>query len=133
MQEKAIQNLAIQKLVDLANKHTDVEVLWLYGSRARNTATETSDYDLAVAFKTYIEDPLERRLRPELLALEWHKALGIKLSILDINQATIQLAYTVVQDNTYLYSGNDYRRLVEEQRIMSKWEIDHLYHRKHYG
>ncbi|NQY63792.1 MAG: nucleotidyltransferase domain-containing protein [Alteromonadaceae bacterium] len=133
MQEKAIQNLAIQKLVDLANKHTDVEVLWLYGSRARNIATETSDYDLAVAFKTYIEDPLERRLRPELLALEWHKALGIKLSILDINQATIQLAYTVVQDNTYLYSGNDYRRLVEEQRIMSKWEIDHLYHRKHYG
>ncbi|NQY63261.1 MAG: nucleotidyltransferase domain-containing protein [Alteromonadaceae bacterium] len=128
-----MQEIAIQNLVNLAKKHPDIEVLWLYGSRARNTATETSDYDLAVAFETYIEDPLERRLRPELLALEWHKTLGIKLSILDINQATIQLAYTVVLDNTYLYSGNDYRRLVEEQRIMSKWEIDHLYHRKHYG
>ena len=47
-----MQEIAIQNLVNLAKKHPDIEVLWLYGSRARNTATETSDYDLAVAFET---------------------------------------------------------------------------------
>jgi len=108
-------------------------VLWLYGSRARNKANVQSDYDLAVAFKTYIEDPVERRLRPELLTLKWHKKLNLPISILDINQVPLPLAYTVVQDNTLLYSKNDYRRMTEEQRIMSKWEIDHCYHRKHYA
>lgn len=125
------QNLI--NIIRLAKNNADVEVLWLYGSRARKKANIQSDYDLAVAFKNYIEDPVERRLRPEILALKWHKMLDIPLSIVDINQAPLPLAYTVVLDNTLLYSKNDYRRMTEEQKIMSKWEIDHSYHRKHYA
>ena len=123
----------LKNLISLAKKNTELEVVWLYGSQARDTATLHSDYDLAVAFKEYIEEPVERRLRPELLALKWQKILAIDLSIIDINQVPLELAYTVVQDNTILYSNNEYRRLVEEQRIMSKWEIDYLYHRKKYA
>jgi hypothetical protein len=74
-----------------------------------------NDYDLAIAFKPYIKDPVESRLRPELLALKWHAKLNMPLSIVDINQ--IPLAYTVVQDNTLLYSTNDYRKMTEEQRV----------------
>ncbi|MCG5513275.1 nucleotidyltransferase domain-containing protein [Ectothiorhodospira shaposhnikovii] len=36
----------------MASADREIAVLWLYGSRAKNTATETSDYDLAVAFRT---------------------------------------------------------------------------------
>lgn len=122
----------LKNLLSLAKENKDLDVVWLYGSQARDTATVHSDYDLAVAFKQYIEDPVERRLRPELLALKWQQILAIDLSIIDINQVPLELAYTVVQDNTILYSHNEYRRLVEEQRIMSKWEIDYLYHRKKY-
>lgn len=129
--KKSTHNL--NAIVELAAKNTEVEVLWLYGSQARGSAAKNSDYDLAIAFKNYITDPLERRLRPELLALQWSKALGIKLSMVDINQASIQLAYTIVQDNYPLYSDSDLRKMTEEQRIMSKWELDHLYHRKHYA
>ncbi len=68
-----------------------------------------------------------------MLALEWSGKLGISLSIIDINQVPLALAYTVVQDNTLLYSKNDYRKMIEEQRIMSKWEIGHCHHRKHYA
>jgi len=117
----------------MAKNEAEIEVLWLYGSRARNNARCDSDYDLAVAFKTYIEDPVNRRLRPEILAAKWQELLGIPLSIIDINQVPLPLAYTVVLDNTLLYSNNDYRRMTEEQKIMSKWEIDYCYHNKHYA
>ncbi len=130
---KFTKNTVLNKIQQLANENTAIEVLWLYGSRARQQATEKSDYDLAICFKDYIEDPIDRRLRPELLALKWQKALGISLSIVDFNQASLPLAYTVVQDNFLIFSSNDYRRMVEEQKVMSKWEIDHLYHRKHYA
>ena len=133
MNIQASQKQNLINIMQLAKNNVEVEVLWLYGSRARNKANIDSDYDLAVAFKTYIEDPIERRLRPEILALEWHEKLNIPLSIIDINQAPLPLAYTVVLDNTLLYSKNDYRRMTEEQKIMSKWEIDHCYHRKHYA
>ena len=127
------QEIIINQLVTLSEQNNDVEIVWLYGSRARNSASASSDYDLAIAFKTYIEDPLERRLRPELIALKWQKIIGRKLSVVDIEQASLPLAYTVIEDNCLLYSCNDYKRMTKEQIIMSKWEIDHLYHRKHYA
>jgi len=133
MNIQASQKQNLINIMQLAKNNVEVEVLWLYGSRARNKANIDSDYDLAVAFKTYIEDPIERRLRPEILALEWHEELNIPLSVIDINQAPLPLAYTVVLDNTLLYKKNNYRRMIEEQKIMSKWEIDHCYHRKHYA
>jgi predicted nucleotidyltransferase len=117
----------------LAKNNSEVEVLWLYGSQARGNANKNSDYDLAVAFKSYIEDPVDRRLRPELLSLEWNKQLDIKLSIIDINQVALPLAYTVLKDNTVIYVKNEYRKMTEEQIIMSKWELDYIYHRKHYA
>jgi len=125
-------NEAIKNIIELAQNNKDIEVLWLYGSRARGTANEDSDYDLAIAFKNYIEDPVERRLKPELLALQWRKKLSVDLSIIDINQVPLPLAYTVVADNHMLYNCNNYRLMIEEQKIMSKWELDHLYHRKRY-
>jgi len=133
MSEQFTQESNLKEIVKIAKKNSDVDVLWLYGSRARGNENENSDYDLAIAFKAYIKDPIEQRLRPELLSLEWNKFLRLKISIVDINQATLPLAYTVVQDNTVLYSQNDFRRMTEEQRIMSKWELDYLYHRKHYA
>ncbi len=123
----------LSKISLLAKEQSDIDVVWLYGSRARNTSTNNSDYDLAIAFKTYPEDPVQRRLRPELLALEWNKVLKVELSIVDFCEAGIQLAYAIVSDNTPIYTGNNFRRMTEEQKVMSKWELDHLYHRKHYA
>jgi len=38
-----------------------------------------------------------------------------------------------VQDNSLLYSHDDYRYMMEEQRIMSKWELDYCYHQKYWA
>lgn len=123
-----------QQLVALARANRQLDALWLYGSRARGQVTAQSDYDLAVLFSYYEPDPLERRLTPELLALDWQQQLpGIKLSVIDIQQVALPLAYTVIQDNTLLFCRNDFARLELERRLMSKWELDHLYHKAHYA
>ena len=133
MKQRFIESSRIKKIIALAKDNPEVEILLLYGSQARGNANENSDYNLAVAFKSYLQDPFERRLRPELLSLKWNHQLNITLSIVDINQAPLPLAYTVLQDNHLLYNENNYRRMIEEQKIMSKWELDYLYHRKHYA
>ena len=121
----------IHQLITLANSNPQVQVLWLYGSRAKGTAGPASDWDLAVAFDPIKQNgplgtALENRLRPELLALEWQRAMGLaegKLSVVDINQAPIPLAFAVVDANRPLYSRDEGRRLQEEARIMSQMEL----------
>ncbi|MBL0652302.1 MULTISPECIES: type VII toxin-antitoxin system MntA family adenylyltransferase antitoxin [Aeromonas] len=121
----------IHQLITLANSNPQVQVLWLYGSRAKGTAGPASDWDLAVAFDPIKQSgplgtALENRLRPELFALEWQRALGLaegKLSVVDINQAPIPLAFAVVDANRPLYSRDEGRRLQEEARIMSQMEL----------
>jgi len=64
----------LQKIVPLAESDPDIAVVWLYGSRAKGNAHASSDYDLAVAFNRFIkDDPIEQRLRPECLALDWQQ------------------------------------------------------------
>ena len=123
----------LEQLIRLASSNPQVQVLWLYGSRAKGTAGPSSDWDLAVAFDPVKQSgplgaALENRLRPELLALEWQRALGLaegKLSVVDINQAPIPLAFAVVDANRPLYSRDEGRRLQEEARIMSQMELDY--------
>jgi len=119
------------KIIDLAKQHDDIEILWLYGSYAKGTFHAGSDIDLAVVFKSWQEDIIERRLKSELLAMAWQKSLGLKegdISILDMEIASIPLAMSVLSTGKLLLSKNNSRQLKEQQRIMSKWEIDYLYH-----
>ncbi len=120
---------ALEQIVELARNQRGIKVLWLYGSHAKGNAAEHSDYDLAVAFaEVKLSDPLDNRLRPELLALEWQRALGLSegmLSVVDINQAPIPLAFAVIDAGKVLWSADEGRRLQEEARIMSQMEIDH--------
>lgn len=101
------------QLAALAVVHPEVVVLWLYGSRAKGNVGSMSDWDLAVAFDPVkLSSLLDNRLRPELLALDWQRALGLsegKLSIVDANRV--------------LYCRDQGRRLREEGRIMSEMEF----------
>lgn len=123
----------VDAIIELARTTPDIDILWLYGSRARGTEAPESDYDLAIAFTHYLDHPVDRRLRPELLALAWNKTLQLPLSIIDIEQVPLPLAYTVIMDNTVLWCRNDYRRMTLENTLMSKWELDYCYSKKHYA
>lgn len=124
----------LPKIVQLAKDNEDIELLWLYGSHAKGTAHKKSDIDLAVIFKRWEKDIVERRLKSELLAIEWQKKLNLRegqLSILDMNIAPIPLAMSVLKTGKLILSKNRSRQFQEQQRIMSIWEIDYLYHYHH--
>lgn len=126
----------LDQLRSLAGDTEEIAVLWLYGSQAKGTATPDSDYDLAVAFANPLADPLERRLRPELLAQAWQDALDLpagKLSLIDIDLAPIPLAMAVVRTGRPLCVNDPLRLAREENRITSMWELDYQHHQKQFG
>ncbi|WP_048306136.1 nucleotidyltransferase domain-containing protein [Halomonas sp. PR-M31] len=126
----------LPRLIDLASKDDAIAVLWLYGSHAKGTATKDSDFDLAVAFRQPGGEPLERRLRPELLAQSWQDALELPehlLSIVDINLAPITLAHVIIRTGRELQVNDPLRLAREENRITSMWELDYQYHLRHFS
>ena len=85
--------------------------------------------DLIRTFKSFIKnDPLEKRLRLECLALDWQQALGLhdfQLFIVDINQAPIPLAFEIIQANNVLFCRDEVRLWQETLRIHNCMELDY--------
>ena len=120
----------INSIISLAQADRDITAVWLYGSRATNNFGPTSDYDLAVLFSTHIQDPLDNRLRPELLAMDWQRGIDLnnnQLSIIDVNQVMIPLAFNAISGNL-LYCRDNGMRMSAESIISSKAELDFNYH-----
>jgi predicted nucleotidyltransferase len=119
------QDSIVEKIKTLATNCDDIQVLWLYGSRANGKCSEHSDYDLAVAFKSFDISVTERFLRPNELAIDWAMELGLAsnmLSIVDINQAPVYLAFNIVEYGVPIYSDGSAREIKEQTRIFSQYE-----------
>lgn len=126
----------LQKIIKLAQKNDDIAILWLYGSRADGTFHKNSDYDLAIAFNTFLNNPIENALRPEMLALEWQSGLQLEekmLSIVDINRIPIALAFEIIQYDNVVFCRDEVRLWREENRIYSRMELDITYNMRHYA
>jgi len=89
-----------------------------------------------VAFNAFPSDLQEERLQPELLSQDWADALGLAdeyISVVDINHIPIQLAMSIIEFGQPIQVNNETRLIREENRITSMRELDHQYHREHYG
>lgn len=105
----------------------DIEVMWLYGSQAKGTAHEQSDIDLAIAFKNFNLSDIDRKLRPQELSLILSEQLNLadgKLSIVDINNIPVYLAFNIVEYGQVIYVKNKTREFKEVQRIYSQYEFE---------
>lgn len=125
-----------KSIMKLAENNSAIDALWLYGSHAKGNATANSDIDLAVIFSQPEHDILQRRLRPEILALDWIKALDLNendLSILDLAIAPIPIAMGVLKTGEILINKNPSHEFEVSGKIMSKWEIDYLHHYKNFN
>lgn len=120
----------LRSIISLAEHKPDILIVWLYGSRGKGSAHKDSDFDLAVAFERFIkDDPVEKRLRPEYLALDWQRALGLhdgQISVVDINQVPIPLAWEIITANTVLFCRDEDRLWQETLRIHSRMELDYV-------
>ncbi|CAD6873870.1 type VII toxin-antitoxin system MntA family adenylyltransferase antitoxin [Methylomonas fluvii] len=107
--------------------HATVDAIYLYGSRAKNTARPDSDWDIAVIFSDFQTDPLERAVRPQMLEAEVERELRRynQISIVDLETAPVLLQVGILQSAVKWYDRNvaHVRRI--EQSIWSKWEKDY--------
>jgi predicted nucleotidyltransferase len=126
----------LQALIAHASSENDISALWLYGSRARGDDHANSDYDLAVLFSNRLSDPFEARVRPEVRALQWAETLALPentLSVVDIALCPIPLGISVLKEGQLMIDKDPSNRFREESRILSRWEIDYLYHQQRFG
>jgi len=126
----------IKQIIQIAEGNSDIDALYLYGSHAKGEAHEASDIDLAVIFANKEEDPLQRRLRPEMLALDWVNTLGLtegQLSVLDMESSNIPLTMSVLQTGKLLLNKDIGHEMMVSGKIMSQWELDYQYHYDKFG
>lgn len=126
----------IEQIIKLARGNSDIDALYLYGSHAKGEAHEASDIDLAVIFANKEENPLQRRLRPEMLALDWVNTLGLtedQLSVLDMESSNIPLTMSVLQTGKLLLNKDIGHEMMVSGKIMSQWELDYQYHYDKFG
>jgi predicted nucleotidyltransferase len=120
----------LQAIIDFLQSRDEVIIAWLYGSRARNDYDVDSDYDIAVAFEPHkLPDILDNRLRPELLALDLQKSLGLSessVSIIDINNVAVALAFNAITSDCVLVNKDVLKQMTNETIIMSKYEDEKL-------
>lgn len=114
----------LNKLQQLAENSKELEVVWLYGSRAKNTANVLSDYDLAVAFKRGASYDCED------LAYQWSKVTQESISIVNINHIPVPLAYNIINEGVVMVCQNSLRLHSEQSRIWSLWEYYRYEHAK---
>ena len=126
----------LPEIIKLADATDEVDTLYLYGSQAKGSAQENSDIDLAVIFKNADNDIVARRLRPEILAIDWANKLELpegSLSLLDLENGPVTLAMSVLKTGKLLVNKNPGHDFEVSGKIMSKWEIDHLHHYQQFG
>lgn len=120
----------LKAIKEFLNARDDVAVAWLYGSRARDEHHKHSDFDIAVAFLPHkLHDVLDNRLRPELLAMDLQKTLGLSendVSIIDINNVPVALAFNAVTSDYILVNKDTLRQMTTESIVMSKYEDEQL-------
>ena len=116
-----------ENITQIIHAHAQVDAIYLYGSRAKQTAHENSDWDMAVIFSEYETDATTRLLRPQLLeaAIERELKLYNQISVIDLETAPVYLQYSIIMSAVKWFDRNVPHVKRVEQSILSKWEKDY--------
>lgn len=116
-----------ENITHVIQDHAQVDAIYLYGSRAKQTAHENSDWDIAVLFSDYETDLSARLLRPQLVeaAIERELKLYNQVSVIDLEAAPVYLQYSILMSALKWFDRNVPHVKRVEQSILSKWEKDY--------
>ncbi|MFZ2726826.1 MAG: nucleotidyltransferase domain-containing protein [Methylococcaceae bacterium] len=117
----------LNNIVKIICSHAKIDAIYLYGSRAKNTAHANSDWDIAVIFTEFESSELERLVRPQLLEAEIERELNAyqKISVIDLEIVPIYLQMAVLNHGIKCFERNSFHVKRIEQSILSKWEKDY--------
>lgn len=116
-----------ENITRVIQDNAPVDAIYLYGSRAKQTAHENSDWDIAVLFSHYETDLTARLLRPQTLeaTLERELKLYNQISVIDLETAPVYLQYSILMSAVKWFDRNVPHVKRVEQSILSKWEKDY--------
>ena len=114
-------------IVQIIKTHAQIDAIYLYGSRAKQTTHKSSDWDIAVLFTDYETDLTARALRPQLLEAELERELKLynQISVVDLETAPMYLQYSIIMSAVKWFDANVPHVRRVEQSILSKWEKDY--------
>lgn len=117
----------LEDLIEKIKSYCDVDAIYLYGSRAKNTAHDKSDWDIAVLYHEFEHTLLERYARPQLLEAYLQKEFKMYdlISIVDLEIVPVPLQYNIISGKKLYDRGIPHVRRVENS-IISKLELDYL-------
>jgi uncharacterized protein len=120
-------NAMAENITRVIHTHAQVDAIYLYGSRAKQTAREDSDWDIAVLFSDYETDLNLRLLRPQLLEATIERELKLynNISVIDLESAPVYLQYSIIMSAIKWFDRNVPHVKRVEQSILSKWEKDY--------
>lgn len=99
-------------------RHAEVRLSYLFGSRASGRAASDSDWDVAVLF--------DRDSMPELrlvLADALHQETGLRVEIVALNRAPVELASRVVCEGLLLHARSVEERVEYESTVLARaWD-----------
>lgn len=116
-----------EKIIQIIHAHALIDAIYLYGSRAKQTTHENSDWDIAVIFSDYETDAGTRLLRSQLLevAIERELKLYNQISVIDLETAPVYLQYSILMSAVKWFDRNVPHVKRVKQSILSKWEKDY--------
>jgi len=121
-----------KRVEEVLKSNPAVEFAYLFGSRAKGTADEKSDWDIAIFFK---KDP--RKLpRWSLFYLESEISgeVGNEVQITALNNLDLPVfLFQVVNNGILLADKNTEKRILFEVRVLSKYHDWHFFLRRHMG
>ncbi len=116
-----------EKICRIIQDHVQVDAIYLYGSRAKHTAMNDSDWDIALIFSQFETDILKRALRPQNIEalLERQLQLYQRINVVDLETAPMYLQYSIITSAIKWYDRMVPHVRRVEQSILSKWEKDY--------
>jgi predicted nucleotidyltransferase len=122
-----MSNEIAENIIRIIQACSPVDAIYLYGSRAKQSAHEHSDWDIAVIFTDYETDTLARALRPQSLeaVLERKLKLYQQISVIDLETAPVYLQYSILMSAVKWFDRNVPHVKRVENSILSKWEKDY--------
>lgn len=101
-------------------KKFNIKFAYLFGSRAKGSYADESDFDIAVLFKENPSDPLALK-ETAFLSRELTKFFPAKIDIVSLNNAPLLLKYEVVACGQLLYCENEDDRINFEVSVIKRY------------
>jgi predicted nucleotidyltransferase len=116
MPDEILKSLIVKTIVSVL---PEVEVIYLFGSRAQGTANEKSDFDIAIllpAKYNYSE------LSIFTLQQELSVAVNADVDLILLNEASLVLKFQIVQSGIILFSKNEEVSAKFEMTVLSMYQ-----------